>query len=54
MPTMVTIINHVPILLYTPLAFHPTLTNEKGLDFPKLEKIHSLNKYGKSNTIIKK
>jgi len=54
MPTMVTITNHVPTPLCTPLAFPPTFMNEKGFDFPKLEKIHSLNKYGKLNTIIQK
>jgi hypothetical protein len=53
MPTMVTITNHVPTFLCTPLAFHPTFMIEKGLDFPRLEKIHSMNKYGKLNTIMK-
>jgi hypothetical protein len=53
MATMVTITKHVPAPLCTPLAFYPTFMSGKSLDFPKLEKIHSLNKYGKLNIIIK-
>jgi hypothetical protein len=53
MPIIVTITNHVPTLLCTPFAFLPTVMSEKGLDFPKLEKKNSLNKYGRLNTIIK-
>jgi hypothetical protein len=53
MPTMVTITKHVPTSLCTPLTYYPTFMSGKGFDFPKLEKIHSLNKSGKLNIIIK-